>query len=139
VQAVGIGVPGTPDLERGLVLILPNLPGQWRNVPLQAEIEQHLGLPARLINDVRAITLGEWAFGAGRGVQTVACYAIGTGIGGGLIAGRLYLGMDGTAEFGYMVVEPFGLPCSTAGVASSCISGPAIAMGAKAVMTGIQP
>ncbi len=141
VQAIGIGVPGMTDLERGVVLLLPNLPGQWRNVPLQAEIEQRLGLPARLINDVRAITLGEWAFGAGRGVQTVACYAIGTGIGGGLILnGRLHLGLDGTAgEFGHTVVEPYGLPCSCGG--RGCLelytSGPAIAaMGAKAVMHG---
>ena len=141
VQAVGIGVPGLLDLERGVVLLLPNLPGKWRSVPLQAEIEQRLGLPTRLINDVRAITLGEWAFGAGRGVQTVACYAIGTGIGGGLILnGRLHLGMDGTAgEFGHTVVEPDGLPCSCGG--RGCLelytSGPAIAaMGAKAVMHG---
>jgi glucokinase len=141
VQSVGIGVPGTPDLERGLVMILPNLPGQWREVPLQAEIEQRLSLPTSLINDVRAITLGEWAFGAGRGVDTVACYAIGTGIGGGLIInGRLHLGLDGTAgELGHTVVEPDGLPCSCGG--RGCLelytSGPAIAaMGAKAVIHG---
>jgi glucokinase len=94
-----------------------------------------------LINDVRAITLGEWAFGAGKGVDNVACYAIGTGIGGGLVInGCLHLGIDGTAgEFGHTVVEPDGLPCSCGG--RGCLelytSGPAIAaMGAKAVMHG---
>jgi glucokinase len=71
----------------------------------------------------------------------VVCYAIGTGIGGGLIInGKLHLGIDGTAgEFGHMVVEPDGLPCSCGG--RGCLelytSGPAIAaMGAKAVMHG---
>lgn len=141
VQAVGVGVPGTPDLEKGTVLILPNLPGQWRNVPLASHLEQQLGLKTFLINDVRAITYGEWAFGAGKGVQNAACYAIGTGIGGGLIInGRLHLGIDGTAgEFGHTVVEPFGLPCSCGG--RGCLelytSGPAIAaLGAKAVIHG---
>jgi glucokinase len=140
-QAIGIGVPGTPDLESGVVLLLPNLPGQWRNVPLGAEIERSLSMPVWVINDVRAITLGEWAFGAGRRLNTVVCYAIGTGIGGGLIInGKLHLGIDGTAgEFGHMVVEPDGLPCSCGG--RGCLelytSGPAIAaMGAKAVMHG---
>jgi glucokinase len=141
VQAVGIGVPGTPDLVQGIVRLLPNLPGQWRDVPLGAEIESRLGLPVRLLNDVRAITLGEWAFGAGRRMNTVVCFAIGTGIGGGLIVnGRLHLGIDGTAgELGHTVVEPDGLPCSCGG--RGCLelytSGPAIAaMGAKAVLHG---
>jgi glucokinase len=110
-------------------------------VPLGAEIERRVGLPVRVLNDVRAITLGEWAFGAGRRMDTVVCYAIGTGIGGGLIInGRLHLGIDGTAgEFGHTVVEPDGLPCSCGG--RGCLelytSGPAIAaLGAKAVMHG---
>lgn len=141
VQAVGVGVPGTPDLEQGIVRLLPNLPGQWRDVPLGAELRKRLNLPVHLMNDVRAITLGEWAFGAGKGVDSVACYAIGTGIGGGLVInGRLHLGIDGTAgEFGHTVVEPDGLLCSCGG--RGCLelytSGPAIAaMGAKAVMHG---
>jgi len=141
VQAVGVGVPGTPDLKHGIVRLLPNLPGQWRDVPLSDILQHSLNLPVHLLNDVRAITLGEWAFGAGKGVNDVACYAIGTGIGGGLVInGRLHLGIDGTAgEFGHTVVEPDGLPCSCGG--RGCLelytSGPAItAMGAKAVMHG---
>ena len=141
VEAVGVGIPGTPDLNQGIVRFLPNLPGQWRDVPLGPELEQRVKLPVWLINDVRAITLGEWAFGAGKGVDNVACYAIGTGIGGGLVInGRLHMGIDGTAgEFGHTVVEPDGLLCSCGG--RGCLelytSGPAIAaMGAKAVMHG---
>ena len=83
VRGVGIGVPGTPDIDKGIIQFLPNLPGKWPNVPLAAIIEEQIRLPVALINDVRAITLGEWTFGAGRGADTVACLAIGTGIGGG--------------------------------------------------------
>jgi len=141
VRAIGIGAPGTVDMARGVVRFLPNLPGQWRDVPLGARISARTGLPVQVLNDVRAITYGEWAFGAGRGVDNVVCYAIGTGIGGGLIiGGELHLGIDGTAgELGHTVVEPDGPPCSCGG--RGCLelytSGPAIeALAAKAVIHG---
>jgi glucokinase len=141
ITGVGIGVPGTPDIEKGVIEFLPNLPGKWLNVPLQAIIEDQVGLPVALINDVRAITLGEWTFGAGRGADTVVCLAIGTGIGGGVVVnGQFHLGIGGTAgEFGHHVVEVDGLPCGCGG--KGCLemyaSGPAIAaMGVKEVMHG---
>jgi glucokinase len=141
IKGIGIGVPGTPDIETGVIQILPNLPGQWLNVPLQALVEEQVQLPVALINDVRAITLGEWTFGAGRGTDTLVCVAIGTGIGGGVVVnGQFYLGIGGTAgEFGHQVVEVDGLPCGCGG--RGCLelyaSGPAIAaMGVKEVMHG---
>jgi glucokinase len=141
IQGVGIGVPGTPDIDTGVIQFLPNLPGKWLNVPLQAMIEEQIKMPVALINDVRAITLGEWKFGAGRGAETVALLAIGTGIGGGVVVnGQFHLGIGGTAgEFGHHVVEMDGLPCGCGG--KGCLelyaSGPAIAaMGVKEVMHG---
>ena len=75
IGGVGIGVPGVLDLDRGRVLFLPNLPGTWPNVPLRDTIADRVQLPTFLLNDVRAMTLGEWRFGAGRGVETIACFA----------------------------------------------------------------
>ncbi|HEX9386122.1 MAG TPA: ROK family protein [Anaerolineales bacterium] len=141
IKGVGIGVPGTPDIDTGVIQFLPNLPGKWLNVPLQTIVEEQVQLPVALINDVRAITLGEWMFGAGRGAETLVCLAIGTGIGGGVVVnGQFHLGMGGTAgEFGHHVVEVDGLPCGCGG--KGCLelyaSGPAIAaMGVKEVMHG---
>jgi glucokinase len=141
INGVGIGVPGTPDIDAGVIQFLPNLPGKWFNVPLQAIIEDKVKLSVALINDVRAITLGEWTFGAGRGCKTLVCLAIGTGIGGGVVVnGQFHLGIGGTAgEFGHHVVEVNGLPCGCGG--KGCLelyaSGPAIAaMGVKEVMHG---
>jgi glucokinase len=98
-------------------------------------------LPIALINDVRAMTLAEWMFGAGRGVETAVCLAIGTGIGGGVVVnGQFHLGIGGTAgEFGHQVVELDGLPCGCGG--KGCLelyaSGSAMAaMGVKEVMHG---
>jgi len=141
IMGVGVGVPGTPDIDAGVIQFLPNLPGKWLNVPLQSIIEEKVKLPVALINDVRAITLGEWIFGAGRGCETLVCLAIGTGIGGGVVVnGQFHLGIGGTAgEFGHHVVEVNGLPCGCGG--KGCLelyaSGPAIAaMGVKEVMHG---
>lgn len=142
IGGIGIGVPGVLDLDKGEVLFLPNLPGTWPHVPLQATIENLTGLPARLLNDVRSITNGEWRFGAGRGLDTVAVFAIGTGIGGGLVInGQLHLGIGGTGgELGHTTIDFNGPKCGCGnnGCLEAYASGPAIAaMGMKAVSQGL--
>jgi len=141
IGSIGIGVPGVLDLENGETLFLPNLPGTWPHVPLRDTITRLTGLPTALLNDVRSITNGEWRFGAGRGVDTVAVFAIGTGIGGGLIVnGQLHLGIGGTGgELGHTMID-FNGPrcgCGNDGCLEAYASGPAIAaMGMKAVSQG---
>ncbi|MDT8897186.1 ROK family protein [Thermanaerothrix sp. 4228-RoL] len=141
IGGIGIGVPGTVDMERGIVLFLPNLPTTWPNIPLAEYIQKGTTLPTVILNDVRAITFGEWRFGAGQGVDTMACFAIGTGIGGGLVINRqLHLGFGGTAgELGHITVDVNGprCGCGNYGCVEVFASGPAIAaMGMKAVVQG---
>jgi glucokinase len=142
IQAIGIGVPGVLDLEKGEVLFLPNLPGTWPHVPLRDTIKELTGLPTVLLNDVRSITNGEWRFGAGRGMDTVAVFAIGTSIGGGLVInGQLHLGIGGTGgELGHLIIDFNGPRCGCGmdGCLEAYASGPAIAaMGMKAVAQGL--
>jgi glucokinase len=139
---IGIGVPGMLDLERGLVVFTPNFPGNWPNVPLRQRMEELTGLRTEILNDVRSMTLAEWTFGAGQGVDTIACFAVGTGIGGGLVInGKLHLGIDGTGgELGHQIIDMNGLPCGcgSRGCLEAYASGPAItAMGLKAVTQGL--
>ncbi|HEY5668385.1 MAG TPA: ROK family protein [Anaerolineales bacterium] len=142
IGGIGIGVPGVLDLEKGKTLFLPNLPGTWPHVPLRDTITQLTGLPTALLNDVRSITNSEWRFGAGRGVDTIAVFAIGTGIGGGLVVnGQLHLGIGGTGgELGHTIID-FNGPrcgCGNNGCLEAYASGPAIAaMGMKAVAQGL--
>jgi glucokinase len=142
IGGIGIGVPGVLDLEKGETLFLPNLPGTWPHVPLQSTIKKMTGLPTALLNDVRSITYGEWSFGAGRGVDTVAVFAIGTGVGGGLVVnGQLHLGIGGTGgEIGHTTID-FNGPrcgCGNYGCLEAYASAPAIAaMGMKAVSQGL--
>ncbi len=141
IGGVGIGVPGVLDLERGLTLFLPNLSGTWPKVPLRNTIAEAVNIPVALLNDVRSITFGEWKFGAGQGVDTMACFAIGTGVGGGLVINRqLHLGIGGTGgELGHQTID-FNGPlcgCGNRGCLEAYASGPAIAsMGMKAVVQG---
>lgn len=142
IGGIGIGVPGRLDLEKGETLFLPNLPGTWPHVPLRDILKQKTGLLVALLNDVRAITFGEWRFGAGQGVDTIAVLAIGTGIGGGLVInGNLHLGIGGTAgELGHLTIDYNGprCGCGNYGCLETFASGPAIAaMGMKAVAQGL--
>ena len=142
IGGIGIGVPGVLDLEKGETLFLPNLPSTWPHIPLRDTIAKLTGLPVALLNDVRSITNGEWRFGAGRGVDTVAVFAIGTGVGGGLVInGQLHLGIGGTAgELGHMTIDFTGprCGCGNYGCLETYSSGPAIAaMGMKAVSQGL--
>ena len=141
IGGIGIGVPGVLDLEKGETLFLPNLPGTWPHVPLSDTIAKLTGLRVALLNDVRSITNGEWLFGAGRGVDTLGVFAIGTGIGGGLVInGQLNLGIGGTAgEVGHMTIDYTGprCGCGNYGCLETYASGPSIAaMGMKAVAQG---
>ena len=142
IGGIGIGVPGVLDLEKGETLFLPNLSGTWPHVPLRNTITKLTNLPTKLLNDVRSITNGEWLFGAGQGLDTIAVFAIGTGIGGGLVLNRqLHLGIGGTGgELGHSVID-FNGPrcgCGNYGCLEAYASGPAIAaMGMKAVAQGL--
>ena len=142
IGGIGIGVPGFLDLDRGLTLFLPNLLGTWPEVPLRDTIADYNHLPVALLNDVRSITFGEWKFGAGKGVDTMACFAVGTGIGGGLVInGQLHLGIGGTGgELGHQMIDYDGprCGCGNRGCLEAYASGPSIAaMGMKSVVQGL--
>jgi glucokinase len=141
IGGIGVGAPGVLDLEKGMTRFLPNLPGQWRDVPLRDTLQERTGLPVTLLNDVRSFALAEKSFGAGRDVDTMVAMTIGTGIGGGLVIdGKLHLGLDGTAgEVGHHVIDPYGprCGCGSRGCLEAFASGPAITtMALKAITQG---
>ncbi|WP_228840692.1 ROK family protein [Candidatus Protochlamydia phocaeensis] len=113
IAGIGIGVAGQIDAQSGTVYFAPNLPG-WRNVPLQENLQRILGIPVKIINDVRAITWGEWVYGAGKGCKDLICVFIGTGIGGGIISGgKLLTGSSNTCgEIGHMTIDFHGPLCT---------------------------
>ncbi|MDK2896026.1 MAG: glucokinase [Candidatus Atribacteria bacterium] len=130
VGGLGIGIPGLIDWQEGICLLLPNFPNKWQGIPIKSWLEEALSIPVSVINDVRAITLAEKRFGAGKGVNSLIMIAIGTGIGGGVVVnGNLYIGKDGGAgELGHITVEPQGVRCGCGnrGCLEAYASGPAM-------------
>jgi len=110
---VGISAPGPLDVNSGMLLAPPNLPG-WLDVPIVDRIGEAFGVPTRLDNDANAAALAERRFGAGRGTRNLVYLTMSTGIGAGLILdGRLHRGPSGGAgEVGHLPVEAGGLLCA---------------------------
>lgn len=115
ISAVSVVVPGTVQVENGVVMKAPNVPA-LDGFRLAAALESELQWPAVLENDANAAAVGEMWKGAGRNHRTIVCITLGTGVGGGIILdGELWRGVDGSAgELGHIGIEPFG------GVACTC-------------------
>ncbi len=112
VTGVGVGVPGLVDYPSGVVRNCANLKG-WNRVPLKSRLARRLRLPVMVDNDVHAMTLAEWRYGAGRNARNLVCLTLGTGVGGGLVLdGKLYRGRGGpSGEIGHLWVERNGIRC----------------------------
>jgi len=110
-RGLGIGVAGQVDKVTGTVRFSPNL--GWHNVPLRAKLEEALGLPVVVNNDVRAATWAEWQHGAGQGVSDLVCLFIGTGIGGGVVSGGCLLEgcYNSAGELGHTTIIASGRHC----------------------------
>ena len=106
VAAVGLGSPGTMDLEAGVLIDPPNLPG-WENLPIRQRLGDRLGKPTVLQNDANAAAYGEYWAGAGRNTRSLVLFTLGTGIGGGIIIeGRILEGRHSHgAECGHIVIQ----------------------------------
>jgi glucokinase len=130
-SALGLGVPGLVDIATGTTKFLPNMSGEWRDVPVRAILEPQVHCPVSVLNDARLATLGELAFGHGRNARTLVCFTLGTGIGGGVaVDGALRLGTLGAAgEIGHQTILPDGplCTCGNRGCLETLASGPAIA------------
>ena len=111
VRAVGIGAAGMVDFKSGTLRYAPNL--AWRELPVVERFSVAIGLPCLLDNDANVAAWGEYRFGAGVGSTDMLLVTVGTGIGGGIVAGgKMFRGAHGFAgEIGHIIVEPEGPLC----------------------------
>jgi fructokinase len=95
--ALGIAAFGPCDLDPrsptyGYITSTPK-PG-WENVDLLGTLRRALAVPVGFDTDVNAAALGEWTWGAGKGMDSVVYVTVGTGIGGGaVLSGRVVHGL----------------------------------------------
>lgn len=103
VDAVGISTRGQVD-GNGAILYDNGPILDYTGTPLKARLEQALGIPVWVENDVNAAAWGEACLGAGKDSRDFLCITFGTGIGGAIVLnGQLYRGANWSAgEFGSM-------------------------------------
>ncbi len=103
---IGVGAGGQIDFRTGVVLSATDILPGWAGTRLAESFGDAFGVPAFADNDVNAFALGEHRFGAGRGTGDAVFLALGTGVGGAIIAdGRLHRGRRGTGgELGHMLI-----------------------------------
>lgn len=113
----GVGAAGQIDRQGGVIINAPNLAGM-SNMPLARLIQEKLGIPTHLYNDVEAAAAGEAAFGAGRDQRDFVVVFVGTGIGGAIYRdGTPYPGATHTAgEIGHTVIQVNGRICTCGGL-----------------------
>jgi len=120
IGAVGMAVPGHIDARAGVIRWSPNfgetVDGSFRmfvDVPFTGPISEALGMAVCMGNDANVAALGEFRYGAGRDVQDMVMFTLGTGIGSGVISdGRLVIGATGGAvEFGHLTIVAAGQQC----------------------------
>ena len=109
---VGVGVPGRVNPRLGTVVHAVNLGLAEEPLLLGPLLEDALGLPVHVENDVNAAALGAGLL-LGRPDADLAYLSIGTGIAAGFVlGGRIRRGRRGLAgEIGHLTVDPHGERC----------------------------
>jgi glucokinase len=103
-KAVGIGVPGTIDRQRGVSISQPNLP--WKNAELAPDISKLIASPAILENDANLAGLSEALLH--KEADVTVYITVSTGIGIGVISsGKLSKTMI-NSEGGHMILPHNG-------------------------------
>ena len=113
VAAAGIGTPGPAKYREGIIIRSTNMP-EFKNVPIRQMLSEKLGKPVVFDNDANVACWGEYAVGAGKGVDDMVFFTLGTGIGGGIINdGKLLHSCgDNAAELGHIIIHSNGRKCN---------------------------
>jgi glucokinase len=125
---IGVGCGGPMRYPEGIVAPL-NIPAWHGGYPLRARLQERYGRPALVDNDAKALALGEYAIGGGRGARCLLGMVVSTGVGGGIVIdGRLIHGVSGNAgHIGHVIAFPNGPLCGCG--ARGCVEGVASGTG----------
>lgn len=111
IKSVGIGCPGTINVQTGEVVYSNNI--KIEHFMLVDEFKKYIDLPVKVDNDANCAALGEYAVN-GKGVDNFLFITLGTGVGGGLVLnGKIFHGFNGAAmEAGHITLVAGGEMCS---------------------------
>jgi glucokinase len=108
ISAIGIGVPGVPNPDTGMLLgRCPAIPSLMDG-SLSDEFRRRFGVPAVVRNDAICATHSELQHGAGRDLNRFVLFTLGTGIGGAVVIDRKIIdGPNGLPpQLGCMSMDP---------------------------------
>ncbi len=113
VCAVGLGMPGPAKYSEGIVISSTNMP-KFKNVPIVRMLSDRLAKPVVMDNDGNVACWGEYVAGAGKEVEDMVFFTLGTGIGGAIVNhGELLTGCaDNATELGHIIIYPDGRRCN---------------------------
>ena len=129
VDAVGVGSFGPIDSRDGSPTwgYITTTPKRgWSNTSVGQELRRRLDVAVVFDTDVNAAALGEYRWGAGRGLRSLWYVTVGTGIGGGAVVDGTILRGLSHPEFGHLRVphdraaDPFPGSCPYHG---DCLEG----------------
>jgi len=105
--AIGVATFGPVDLDRKSpqygYITTPPKPG-WKHYNMVGTIREVFNIPIGFNTDVNGAAIGEYRWGAAKGLDTFIYVTVGTGIGaGGMVAGNLMSGLV-HPEMGHMFI-----------------------------------
>lgn len=111
IDAIGIGSPGTLDVEKGIGILATNLP--YNNTRICEFISEHTQKATFLENDAICAAYGELYCGCGKEADTFIMVTLGTGVGGGAVINRQIYSVNGkdSCDIGHMIIKFDGEMC----------------------------
>lgn len=119
-RTVGVTCPGPIDRLTGAMKPV-GLP-LWHDFPISRELGDFVGLPVSIDTPGRGLALAELWCGQSATLRSADCHfatlVVGDDVDGALVVGgRLASGLTGNlGQFGHLIVEPEGQPCSCGAV-----------------------
>ncbi len=133
---LGVGIAGVVDRPSGTCRYSPFL--RWRDVPLRAMLQEGLGIPVIVENDVNTLTHAFRSEAGHRASSSFAVVTVGRGIGlGMLFNGQTFRGARGQGgEFGHITMDADGpmCECGKQGCLEAVVSIPALVRDAERLL-----
>jgi len=110
VDGVVVGVPGVVEPDSGVLRLAENVAG-LEGRAFRDELQDAVGLPVTLENDINLAALGEQWQGVAHGVDDFVFLSVGTGMGAGVVlGGELHRGRHGAAGEVDFALVALGVP-----------------------------
>lgn len=113
ISGIGVSATGQINTKQGTVAGAAGHIANWLGTPVKDILTEAFHKPVFVANDANCAVVGEQWLGAARGAENVVMVTVGTGIGGGIIAGNRLLsgGLGIAGEIGHITIKKDGIPC----------------------------